>query len=61
MLEVIQAYGRAVRAEDDTARFYVVDGSFKELVANTWAFIPDWFKEALPTSFTPPAANWSAG
>lgn len=53
MLEVIQAYGRAVRAEDDKARFYVVDGSFVSLVKSTWEFIPDWFKEALPASLTP--------
>ena len=53
MLEVIQAYGRAVRAEDDAARFYVVDGSFVELLRNTWDCIPDWFKEALPPTFKP--------
>jgi Rad3-related DNA helicase len=51
MLEVIQAYGRAVRAEDDVARFYVVDGSCTELIRNTWRFIPDWFKAALPSTF----------
>jgi Rad3-related DNA helicase len=51
MLEVIQAYGRAVRAEDDKARFYIVDGSFQRLVGKCWQFIPDWFKEALPASF----------
>ena len=51
MLEVIQAYGRAVRAEDDAARFYVVDGSCTELIRNTWRFIPDWFKAALPPTF----------
>jgi ATP-dependent DNA helicase DinG len=51
MLEVIQAYGRAIRAEDDTARFYVVDGSFVSLVKDTWQFMPDWFKEALPSTF----------
>jgi len=50
MLEVIQAYGRAVRAENDKARFYVVDGSFPRLVGKCWAFIPNWFREALPTS-----------
>jgi Rad3-related DNA helicase len=53
MLEVIQAYGRAVRAEDDAARFYVVDGSFAELLRNTWDYIPDWFKDALPPTFKP--------
>ncbi len=51
MLEVIQAYGRAIRAEDDKARFYIVDGSFARLVNNCWRFIPNWFKEALPPSF----------
>ena len=50
MLEVIQAYGRAVRAEDDKARFYIVDGSFQRLVSNCWQFIPEWFKEVLPAS-----------
>ncbi len=53
MLEVIQAYGRAVRAEDDKARFYIVDGSFQRLVGKCWKFVPDWFKEALPVSFVP--------
>lgn len=50
MLEVIQAYGRAIRAEDDRARFYVVDGSFPRSVKNCWNSIPDWFKQALPPS-----------
>ena len=49
-IPVIQAYGRAVRAEDDQARFYVVDGDFKKLVKDCWPFIPEWFKEALPKS-----------
>jgi Rad3-related DNA helicase len=57
MLEVIQAYGRAVRAEDDAARFYVVDGSCTELIRNTWRFIPDWFKAALPPTFKPTSEN----
>jgi Rad3-related DNA helicase len=48
MLEVIQAYGRAIRAEDDSARFYIVDGSFTRLLKSRWNSIPDWFKEALP-------------
>ena len=50
MLEVIQAYGRAIRAEDDTARFYIVDGSFTRLIHNSWNTTPNWFKEALPAS-----------
>jgi Rad3-related DNA helicase len=50
MTEVIQAYGRAVRAEDDQARFYIVDSDFKKLAINCWSFMPEWFKEALPKS-----------
>ncbi len=53
MSEVIQAYGRAIRAEDDEARFYVVDGSFIKLIRDCWHVMPDWFKEALPHSFLP--------
>jgi Rad3-related DNA helicase len=50
MLEVIQAYGRAMRAEDDSARFYIIDGSFSRLMKSCWNSTPDWFKEALPAS-----------
>jgi Rad3-related DNA helicase len=57
MLEVIQAYGRAVRAEDDAARFYVVDGSFVELLKTTWNCIPEWFKDALPATLKPNSQN----
>jgi len=55
LLDVIQAYGRAIRAEDDTARFYIVDGSFNRLIRNCWKSAPDWFKEALPKTFLPTA------
>jgi ATP-dependent DNA helicase DinG len=54
MLELIQSYGRAVRAEDDRARFYIVDGSFNRLVHSCAAIIPGWFREALP-----PSLNWN--
>jgi len=57
MLEIIQAYGRAIRAEDDAARFYVVDGSFVDLLRSTWSSIPEWFKDALPPSFKPNSEN----
>ena len=57
MMEVIQAYGRAIRAEDDKAEFYVVDGSFQKLVRSCWPYIPDWFKEALPPTLQPPSAD----
>jgi len=61
MLEVIQTYGRAVRAEDDKARFYVIDGSFQRLVGKCWQFIPDWFKDALPNSFVPSSQKHELG
>ncbi|MCW4031955.1 MAG: hypothetical protein NWF08_01000 [Candidatus Bathyarchaeota archaeon] len=51
MSEVVQAYGRAIRAEDDRARFYIVDGSFTGFLRDCWRFIPDWFKDALPKTF----------
>jgi ATP-dependent DNA helicase DinG len=51
MTEIIQAYGRAIRADDDKARFYVVDGNIRKLVKDCWPHIPNWFKEALPESF----------
>ena len=57
MLEVIQAYGRAVRAEDDAARFYIVDGSCTDLIKSSWQYIPEWFKDALPSSFKPTTEN----
>ena len=53
-MEVIQAYGRAIRADDDKAGFYVVDGSFQKLVRDCWPYIPYWFKEALPPTLKPP-------
>jgi len=51
MLEVVQAYGRAIRAEDDKARFYIIDSSFNRLLNNRWNETPEWFREALPQSF----------
>ena len=45
---VIQAYGRAVRSEEDVANFYIVDASFIDLIKNEKKYVPEWFKEALP-------------
>ena len=28
----------------------LVDGSFPRLVKKCWSIVPDWFKEALPSS-----------
>jgi len=46
--ESIQAYGRAVRSEDDYATFYVIDGSFPRLLRQTRRILPKWFRDALP-------------
>ena len=51
--QAIQAYGRAVRAPDDRAVFYVVDGSFRWLCKRTWRWLPGWFKEVLPPTCRP--------
>jgi Rad3-related DNA helicase len=48
IVTVIQAYGRAVRSEEDKKRFYVIDSSFWYLIRKNSNIIPDWFKEALP-------------
>lgn len=61
MMEVIQAYGRAIRADDDKAGFYVVDGSFQKLVKDCWPYIPDWFKVALPPTLLPPDQHHALG
>ncbi len=50
LTDVMQAYGRAIRAEDDQARFYIIDGSFNPLVKKWWYQLPDWFREVLPQS-----------
>ena len=44
-LEVIQSIGRAVRAKDDEANYYVLDESFKDIISKTNP--PKWVVEAL--------------
>lgn len=44
-LKIIQAYGRAVRHQDDFADFYIIDGSFSTLFQKVE--FPKWFKEAI--------------
>jgi len=46
--KLIQAYGRAVRSENDKARFYIIDGSVENLLTYMWKFVPKWFADALP-------------
>jgi Rad3-related DNA helicase len=48
LITVIQAYGRAVRSEQDKKNFYVIDSSFWKLMRLTKNSLPYWFKECLP-------------
>jgi len=45
MKEIIQAYGRAIRSENDFAKFYIIDGSFKDIYRKVR--FPTWFSEAI--------------
>jgi len=44
---VIQIYGRAVRGSEDHARFYVIDGSFYDLIKLSAGTFPRWFAKAM--------------
>jgi Rad3-related DNA helicase len=48
LVKCIQAYGRAIRAEDDYMEFYVLDETFWDLLKRNWPDIPKWFKEVVP-------------
>ena len=48
LVKCLQAYGRAIRAEDDYMAFYVLDSAFWELLRRNWVRLPDWFKEVVP-------------
>lgn len=53
LVKCLQAYGRAIRAEDDYMEFYVLDEKFWELVRRNWSNIPKWFKDAIPQNRWP--------
>ena len=44
---IVQAYGRAVRSEDDHARFYILDGSINRLLGQHKQLFSKYFTEAL--------------
>jgi len=44
---VIQMYGRAVRSSEDHANFYVIDGSFYDLINKASSSFPEWFAKAM--------------
>ncbi|MBA7492887.1 3'-5' exonuclease DinG [subsurface metagenome] len=45
MKDIIQAYGRAIRSETDFAKFYIIDGSFKDIYRKVK--FPTWFSKAI--------------
>ena len=48
LAKCIQAYGRAIRAEDDYMEFYVIDEQFWNLLKRCAKHLPKWFKEVIP-------------
>lgn len=46
-IQIEQAYGRAVRAEDDYAAFYMLDESAEDLIERNTELFHDWFLEAM--------------
>lgn len=57
LVKCLQAYGRAIRAEDDYMEFYVLDSQFWELVRMKWKYIPEWFREVIPKNRWPKSAQ----
>ncbi|MEM4167694.1 MAG: helicase C-terminal domain-containing protein [Candidatus Caldarchaeum sp.] len=53
LVKCLQAYGRAVRAEDDRMVFYVLDEQFWSLIGRNYSKLPDWFKEVVPDERRP--------
>jgi len=53
LIKCLQAYGRAMRAEDDRMVFYVLDEKFWELLKRNWPSIPEWFKQVVPRNRWP--------
>lgn len=53
LIKCLQAYGRAIRAPDDTMTFYVLDSQFWNLLKRNWKNIPQWFQEVTPANRWP--------
>lgn len=45
--KIVQAYGRAVRSQEDKANFYILDGAFSRMMNNHRKLFSDYFLEAL--------------
>jgi Rad3-related DNA helicase len=53
LVKCLQAYGRAIRAEDDYMEFYILDEEFWELIRRNWSSLPAWFREVVPRNRWP--------
>lgn len=53
LVNCLQAYGRAIRSEDDEMVCYIMDSSFWELIKRKWTWLPEWFKEVVPETRWP--------
>ena len=49
MLNLVQACGRGMRAEDDQCECFIVDAHFKWFVRKYAKFAPKWFLDAIKT------------
>ena len=47
VIQLEQAYGRAVRSSDDEAVFYILDGSAKSMIERSGDLFHDWFLEGV--------------
>lgn len=50
LISILQMYGRAVRSQDDYANFFILDGSFNDLLKK--CSFPDWFLDAFQSEFS---------
>jgi len=46
-IQIVQAYGRAVRSKDDWAVFYILDSSAVGLIERNDHLFPEWFLESI--------------
>lgn len=49
---VVQAYGRAVRSQEDHANYYILDGAFNMILSKSKLLIPQYLLEALQVGKT---------
>jgi len=47
VLRLVQAYGRSIRNDEDSATTYILDSSISYLLKNAHDIVPKWFTEAI--------------